>query len=277
MKCVLRCKNTLPIDGEMTEKIIKLIPYHPKRPPPRWKCPKKFKLALGSPWESSDSEDDDKKTDELLCIVTQQYEEQELKKQLEKDNDDESFLMESQQYEEQAAHPENNAKDISLDVASTKSTLDDRFGSPKSTAQVESVRKSGVPAKSCEQNVWASSVWHVWAKYRRSIEPVEEEEQQHVLEEDFSIMTVPAMNFWLCKFVLEVRRKDGKPYAPDTVYQICCALLRLLKDADRAEVNILTNPKFTKFRGTLDARMNQPRKAETISEIHEICCGIIIC
>jgi len=77
-----------------------------------------------------------------------------------------------------------------------------------------------------------------------------------VLEEDFSIMTVPAMNFWLCKFVLEVQRKDGKPYAPDTVYQTCCALLRLLKDADCAEVLILTNPEFTKLGAQyVDARM----------------------
>jgi len=38
----------LPVDGEMAEKI-KLVPYPPKRPPPGWKCPKKFKLGLGSP------------------------------------------------------------------------------------------------------------------------------------------------------------------------------------------------------------------------------------
>jgi len=62
----------------MVEKI-KLIPYRPKHPPPGWKCPKKFKLGLGSPWESSDSEDNDKEADELFCIATQQYEEQELK------------------------------------------------------------------------------------------------------------------------------------------------------------------------------------------------------
>jgi len=186
--------------------------------------------------------------------------------------------MASQQYKQQAAHIEKNAAEgTTVDAASTKPTLVNRFGSPKSTAQVESVRKLGVPAKTREQNVWASTVWRVWAKYRRSIEPVEEVEQQHVLEEGFSIMTVPAMNFWLCKFVLEVRRKDGEPYGPDTLYQIRCALLRLLKDADRGDVNVLTNHKFTKFRGTLDARMKelkntgkyQPRKAETISEIHE--------
>ena len=55
-------------------------------------------------------------------------------------------------------------------------------------------------------------------------------------------MTVRDMNFWLAKFVLEVRRRDGEPYSPETLYQICCGLLRLLKDADRTEVNILYFP-----------------------------------
>ena len=76
---------------------------------------------------------------------------------------------------------------------------------------------------------------------------------------------------------MEVRRKDEKPYAPDTIYQICCGLLRLLKEANRAEISILSNPEFIQFRGTLDARMKelrgtgkyQPRKAEVISQSHE--------
>ena len=48
-----------------------------------------------------------------------------------------------------------------------------------------------------------------------------------------------------------VRRKDAKPYPPDTLYQIFCGLLRLLKEADQAEVNILTDPIFQPFRETL--------------------------
>ena len=90
-------------------------------------------------------------------------------------------------------------------------------------------------------------------------------------------MSVTAMNFWLCKFVIEVRRKDKTLYAPDTLYQICCGLLRLLKEADRAEINILSDPAFEQFKGTLDAYMKelkrigkyQPKRAEVISEQNE--------
>ena len=47
------------------------------------------------------------------------------------------------------------------------------------------------------------------------------------------------MNFWLRKFVIEVRRKHKTPYVPDTLNQICCGLLWFLKEADQAEIVIL--------------------------------------
>ena len=85
------------------------------------------------------------------------------------------------------------------------------------------------------------------------------------------------MNFWLPKFVLEVCRRDGQPYSPETLYHICCGLLRLLKDADRAEVNILSNPVFCRFRSVFDSRMKelkatgkyQAQKAEVITKDQE--------
>ena len=55
----------------------------------------------------------------------------------------------------------------------------------------------------------------------------------------------------------------------------CCGLLRLLKEADTAEVNILSNPVFCNFRASLDAQMKQikatgqhkVKKAEVITEL----------
>ena len=66
-------------------------------------------------------------------------------------------------------------------------------------------------------------------------------------------MTVTVMNLWLYEFIIEITCKDKTPYAPDTLYQICCGLLHLLKDADQAEVNIFDDSCFQQFRGTLDA------------------------
>ena len=108
---------------------------------------------------------------------------------------------------------------------------------------------------------------------------VEEEEKQYELLEDFCKRSTKAMNFWLAKFILEVRQRDGKLYSEETLYQICCGLLRLLKEADRAEVNILSNPMFCQFRASLDVRMKEikatgehkVKKVEIITEEQENC------
>jgi len=58
--------------------------------------------------------------------------------------------------------------------------------------------------------------------------------------------------------------------------QFFSGLFRVLKEANHAETNILTNPEFMQFRGTLDACMKQskstwkyqPRRAGVISESH---------
>jgi len=90
-------------------------------------------------------------------------------------------------------------------------------------------------------------------------------------------MSKQAINFWLGKFVLEVRRRDGRPYSPDTLYQIWYALLRLLKEVDRADFNILADPMLCQVHATLDAHMKElkstgnylVKKAEILAKEHE--------
>jgi len=122
---------------------------------------------------------------------------------------------------------------------------------------VGEARKRGIPLKSQDQNKWVGNIWHEWAQYRLQCSSVDPEENEHKLLEDFCKMSKQAMNFWLGKFVFEVKRKDGRPYSPDTLYQICCALLQLLREVDRADVNILADPMFCQFRSTLDARIKE--------------------
>ena len=91
-----------------------------------------------------------------------------------------------------------------------------RYGSQKSTVQVKVIRKGGVPVKTQEQSFWIGSIWHDWARYQRSIPPTEKEEENE-LKEGFAEISVTAMNFWLCKFVIEVRCKDNSLCARHTL------------------------------------------------------------
>ena len=80
-------------------------------------------------------------------------------------------------------------------------------------------------------------------------------------------MSAQLINFWLCRFVLEIRRHDGEQYPPASLYQLCCSLLRYLHAAGRAEVNIFEQTEFHMFRTTLDSEMK--RLSSTGQYIHK--------
>lgn len=82
-------------------------------------------------------------------------------------------------------------------------------------------------------------------------------EEKCELSENFVFMEVESMILWLPKFVLEVHRRDGAHYPPDTLYAICTGLSHSLKGADRAAINIFTDPDFMSFKETLDSKMKQ--------------------
>ena len=91
---------------------------------------------------------------------------------------------------------------------------DARFGPLVTQSQITAVQNSGVPVNTKKNTSWAVNVWTEWADYQRHRCPTEC--PPHLL-------TIQAceLNDCLCRFVLEVRRKDGKPYPPNTLHQLC--------------------------------------------------------
>jgi hypothetical protein len=91
------------------------------------------------------------------------------------------------------------------------------------------------------------------------------------------LCTSAQLDYWISKFILEVRRRDGQPYPPNSIYQLCCGLLRWIRDT-KPSLNLFTDAEFTSFRKTLDAEMKrlrsigigvQQKRAEPISEGEE--------
>ena len=80
-------------------------------------------------------------------------------------------------------------------------------------------------------------------------------------EEPFSTtfceLTVSEMNFWLPRFVLEIRKKNGEPYPPNSLYQIVCGLQCQLREHGRADIKLFENPALYDFRSTLDSEMKR--------------------
>ncbi|KAI8496541.1 hypothetical protein Bbelb_258400 [Branchiostoma belcheri] len=141
-----------------------------------------------------------------------------------------------------------------------------RFAAPISTESIEQKVKKRVPKKTQQSTKWGMSVWTEWAVNRNmhlqnmdvALEVLNE--PYIVVPTDLSHVDPPEMNHWLSKFVFEIRRMDGKPYPPKTLYLIVSAILRHFReDLKRHDVNFLdkTDSRFAEFRKALDARMKE--------------------
>ena len=64
------------------------------------------------------------------------------------------------------------------------------------------------------------------------------------------------LNRWLSRFVLEIRQRDGKEYPVNTQYQICCGILRYIREL-KPQLDIFRDAAFARFYQTLDAEMKR--------------------
>ena len=42
-------------------------------------------------------------------------------------------------------------------------------------------------------------------------------------------ITIPQLQYWVCYFILEVCKKDGAEFPPNTLYHICCGIMRFVR------------------------------------------------
>ena len=136
-----------------------------------------------------------------------------------------------------------------VEVSATKCV----YGSPKSSKKVDAAISSRVPPKTKKQTAWCNKVWEDWATTRNN-NLLDGEEP---FSASFIIMSVDQMDFYLCRFVLEVRKANGDTYPPSTLYQLCCGLQRLLRESGRADINIFEDSRLYKFQCALHSEMKR--------------------
>ena len=86
------------------------------------------------------------------------------------------------------------------------------------------------------------------------------------------LMDIDAIDFWLQRFVLEVQKRNGDHYCPDSLYQICCGLQRALRNVDH-DVNFFEQFRFVNFHSVLDGELK--RLNATGNYIHKKKASII--
>ena len=83
------------------------------------------------------------------------------------------------------------------------------------------MQKSAVSKKTRQNTDWAERTWCSWASHRLKNMSQEEMENGHELDTKLMSMSTESMNYWLGKFLLEVRTVNSKEYSLDSLYQLC--------------------------------------------------------
>ena len=91
------------------------------------------------------------------------------------------------------------------------------------------MKETRIPLNTKHNAAWAVRVWKEWADERNSKAPADENVQSDICK-----VRDVELRHWLAKFVIE-----GECYPPNTLYQLCCALLRYPRNNGRPALNFL--------------------------------------
>ena len=129
-----------------------------------------------------------------------------------------------------------------------------RFAIRADNKEVQAAQNNSVPQNTARNTTWAVKIWKDWSAGRRDAYP----NAFSKWPVHFLIANHMQLDHWLSKFVVETRRSDGALYPPNTLYAICCGLLRAVRES-RPQINFLKDPEFSGFRKTLDGEMKRLR------------------
>ena len=150
----------------------------------------------------------DEELDQLLLTASHQYEDEEEEQRLGvkyQDMQEEEFTLDSlladvpkqreevKQAQDQASNKENFA----------------RFTAPVTEADIVKKIHGSIPKATRKSTGWAVHTWEVWAENRQKTSAE--------FTPKLSVITDKQLNYWLSRFVLEVRSKKGEQYQGGTL------------------------------------------------------------
>ena len=139
-----------------------------------------------------------------------------------------------------------------------------QFARPVADEEITRMRAAAQDTKYC------TNVWFEWSNYCREVHS----SQIPPLTE----ITPPQLQYWLTRFVLEVRKKNSTEYPSQTLHHLCSGLLRYLRQNGHLTLDIYKDSLFAEFRATLDAEMkrlqrlgigSKTKQAEPLTEEEE--------
>lgn len=137
-----------------------------------------------------------------------------------------------------------------------------RFALPINDEEVEIRSKSGIPKNTMRRNKWALNTWTKWSIARNNRREVEADiDHSHdkwtKITSCLDKIIDEELDYWLSKFVLEVRKENGAEYPPKTVLSLVMGIQSYLRIDVKRNVDLLNSDIFSKCRQVLDGEMKR--------------------
>ena len=145
-----------------------------------------------------------------------------------------------------------------------------RYALPKTDEEVNESRISSIPKKTLDDTKYCFKLFEDWRKQRQ-------EATGGVIG---NLCTLPdsQIQHWMSRFILEVRKRDGNVYTPNTLHHITAGVMRHLRWNGRPDIDFFRDSQYSDFRQSLDAEMkrlqslgigSKKKQAEVLTEADE--------
>lgn len=124
-----------------------------------------------------------------------------------------------------------------------------RFGAPKTEEQIELARTESVPKKTRQDTAYCVRLWNAWSKHRCETSEV------HI--PPLTEMDAHSIQHWMTRFILEIRKKNGDEYPPNTLHHLICGIMRFLRQNGNPQLDFFKDAIFADFRCSLDGEMKR--------------------
>ena len=108
-------------------------------------------------------------------------------------------------------------------------------------------RIEGVPTKTQQDTKYCVGIWEEWREYRNRTTEAN--------IGSLTQLTTFELQHWLTRFILEVRKKTGEVFPPNSLHHICCGIIRFLRTNGQPSIDLFADSDFANFKATLDSKM----------------------
>ena len=155
-------------------------------------------------------------------------------------------------------------------LASVSTSCNRPFATPKTEEEIEQARLTGVPRKTQKDREYCVRLWSAWSTHYQAAAGVTIPPLAEIDSSELQRL--------LTHFILEIRKKDGSEFPPNSLHHLVCGLMRYIRHHGRPELDFFKDSEFTSFRRSQDAEMkrlqslwigSKCRQAEILTEEEE--------